>query len=93
MLSFDLDLFSCLILVNGTSSMQSLSFQEILGISGSPYDSVTDLTFETEFWKCNLSGLVYVLRYFSKLEVLTINVMRNHDNKVNAVVCHFDTKI
>ncbi|KAM0941649.1 putative F-box domain, FBD domain, leucine-rich repeat domain superfamily [Dioscorea sansibarensis] len=59
----------------------SLSFQEILGISGSPYDSVTDLTFETEFWKCNLSGLVYVLRYFSKLEVLTINVMRNHDNK------------
>ncbi|XP_039145561.1 uncharacterized protein LOC120282773 isoform X2 [Dioscorea cayenensis subsp. rotundata] len=59
----------------------SLSFKEILGISGSPSVSVTDLTFETEFWKCNLSGLVYVLRDFSKLEVLTINVMRNHDNK------------
>ncbi|XP_039145565.1 putative F-box/LRR-repeat protein At4g13960 isoform X3 [Dioscorea cayenensis subsp. rotundata] len=61
--------------------LQSLSFKEILGISGSPSVSVTDLTFETEFWKCNLSGLVYVLRDFSKLEVLTINVMRNHDNK------------
>lgn len=73
--------------------MQSLSFKEILGISGSPSVSVTDLTFETEFWKCNLSGLVYVLRDFSKLEVLTINVMRNHDNKVNTFVCYFDTKI
>lgn len=73
--------------------MQNLSIRAILNlgtsVSNMVSNTVNEATLATRFNKCELAGLVYVLKNFINLGVLILNVVKDVETEVNAVNFHF----
>lgn len=69
--------------------MQDLSVRAILNNGTSVSNTINEVTLVTRFNKCELAGLVYVLKNFINLGVLILNVVKDVETEVNAVNFHF----
>ena len=73
--------------------MQNISASAILNIGTSVSNTVNEVTLATRFIKCELAGLVYVLKNFINLEVLIFNVVEDVEIRVKAAVFYYTSLI